>query len=93
MKRKRTSAGCPARSGTCIIHFEEISPTGPFRFLFNVQDPDAGLRFLLDIKERRLREPVGSSYRHAAACSQLPTERTGDSGYHDICYKKVHRYS
>ena len=99
-KRKRggsafTAVAEPSRkkrsSPTCMIHDPSKSAYGHFTALSKVKGiAMEKLQYLHGIRDRRLRQPHGSSYRMQSVCNQIPATLPDDfesTGYHRQCYQ------
>ena len=92
MKRGRPSNKKPPdttkkkRPQRCIIHKSSIPLSDHLIFLCDL--PDGANRFngLKELKQLRLKQPLGSANRREEACSRMPEEASPEDGYHRSCY-------
>ena len=74
------------REGNCIIHCSSTSSSAPFTFL-----SEERFKYIKEIKDRRMQQPPGSTYRLMDICVQIPDELSPDCGYHKKCYQHFTR--
>ena len=96
--KRKSSSSCPILSkqkrieNICILHNPSISNKSPFICFSSCKgEPSEKLNYLLDIRAKRLSQPLSSSYRMRDVCNQLPRSLDGlnldVTGYHRQCYQ------
>lgn len=71
----------------CVIHMSGIKH-GSFTYFSDLTNPNDRLALLKNIRDRRLAEPPGSSYRMTDICQGIPDEIQENEGYHRGCYQR-----
>ena len=66
----------------CIVHTLGLNDYGEIKLLSSVDDPNGRFEKLLEIKRRRLAQPLNSAYRMENVCTLLPEVLQDNDGYH-----------
>ena len=87
-KTKPESNGASKRfPSNCIIHVK-ISNFSDFVCLSDLENPQKRFQKICKIRDKRLKEPLGSSRRIQDVCEQIPPEFGDNNGYHRSCYQR-----
>ena len=87
-KTRPESNGASKRPpSNCIIHVK-TSNLSDFVRLSDLEDPQKRLQKICEIRDKRLKEPLGSSRRIQDVCEQIPPELGDNDGYHRSCYQR-----
>ena len=78
---------------TCILHQCATRDLSDFMVLSNVKGGASNkLKYLHEIRDKRLQQPLGSPHRMEDVCMQIPEStneaNSGIIGYHRHCYQK-----
>ena len=71
----------------CIIHVK-TSNLCDFVRLSDLEDPQKKFKKICKTRDKRLKEPLGSSRRMQVVCEQIPPEFDDDDVYHRGCYQR-----
>ncbi|KAL4238786.1 hypothetical protein ACF0H5_003493 [Mactra antiquata] len=74
----------------CILHYE-TSKCGSFTYLTDTKNPIERLKYLHDMRDIRMSQPIGSKHRMESICALIPNDIGTDCGYHGDCYQNFIR--